>query len=157
MSRLSHISNLFATEPALALARAMIAGAPFPFSAVFFANSGTEANEAALKYARLHALRTKGAGHDRLLCFSNAFHGRTMGALSCTPNAKYQDPFLPLLPGCWCRLKRRGSAGEGAGRRRGRGDRRGRAGRGRARGHVTRIRPRPERGLQEARRHPHRR
>lgn len=98
MKRLSHISNLFATEPALALARAMIAGAPFPFSAVFFANSGTEANEAALKYARLHALRTKGAGHARLLCFSNAFHGRTMGALSCTPNAKYQDPFVPLVP-----------------------------------------------------------
>lgn len=98
MKRLSHVSNLFATEPALALARAMIAAAPFPFSAVFFANSGTEANEAALKYARLHALRTKGAGHSRLLCFSNAFHGRTMGALSCTPNAKYQEPFLPLVP-----------------------------------------------------------
>ena len=99
MRRLSHISNLFATEPGLALARAMIARGPFPFSAVFFGNSGTEANEAALKYARLYALRTKGEGHHRLHCFSSAFHGRTMGALSCTPNAKYQGPFLPLLPG----------------------------------------------------------
>ena len=99
MRRLSHISNLFATEPALALARAMIAKGPFPFAAVFFANSGSEANEAALKYARLHALRTKGEGCHRLVCFSSAFHGRTMGALSCTPHPKYQDPFLPLIPG----------------------------------------------------------
>lgn len=99
MRRLSHISNLFANEPALALARAMIATGPFPFAAVFFGNSGTEANEAALKYARLHAARTKGPGHHRLHCFSHAFHGRTMGALSCTPNSKYQDPFLPLVPG----------------------------------------------------------
>lgn len=99
MRKLSHVSNLFATEPALALARAMIARGPFPFAAVFFSNSGTEANEAALKYARLHALRTKGEGCHRLVCFSSAFHGRTMGALSCTPNPKYQDPFLPLIPG----------------------------------------------------------
>jgi len=99
MTRLSHVSNLFATEPALQLANRMLADSPFPFAAVFFANSGTEANEAALKYARLHSLRTKGTGKDRLLCFANAFHGRTMGALSCTPSAKYQGPFLPLVPG----------------------------------------------------------
>jgi acetylornithine/N-succinyldiaminopimelate aminotransferase len=99
MRKLSHISNLFANEPALALARSMIARGPFPFSAVFFGNSGTEANEAALKYARLHAARTRGPGQHRLHCFSHAFHGRTMGALSCTPNPKYQDPFLPLVPG----------------------------------------------------------
>ena len=99
MRRLSHISNLFTTEPALALARAMLAQGPFKFSSVFFGNSGTEANEAALKYARLHSLRTKGPGHEKLLCFSGAFHGRTLGALSCTPSPKYQDPYLPLIPG----------------------------------------------------------
>ncbi len=99
MRKLSHISNLFTTEPALALARLMLARGPYRFASVFFGNSGTEANEAALKYARLHALRTKGPGHDRLLCFENGFHGRTLGALSCTPSAKYQDPFQPLLPG----------------------------------------------------------
>jgi len=99
MRRLSHISNLFTTEPALALARAMLAQGPFKFSSVFFGNSGTEANEAALKYARLHAYRTKGPGHEKLLCFSGAFHGRTFGALSCTPSPKYQDPYLPLIPG----------------------------------------------------------
>jgi acetylornithine/N-succinyldiaminopimelate aminotransferase len=99
MRRLSHISNLFTTEPALALARAMLAQGPFKFSSVFFGNSGTEANEAALKYARLHSLRTKGPGHEKFLCFSGAFHGRTLGSLSCTPSPKYQDPYLPLIPG----------------------------------------------------------
>jgi acetylornithine/N-succinyldiaminopimelate aminotransferase len=99
MRRLSHISNLFTTEPALALARAMLATGPFKFESVFFGNSGTEANEAALKYARLYSHRTKGIGHEKLLCFSGAFHGRTMGSLSCTPTPKYQDPYLPLIPG----------------------------------------------------------
>jgi len=99
MRKLSHISNLFTTEPALALARAMLKTGPWPFASVFFGNSGTEANEAALKYARLHSLRTKGPGHEKLLCFSGAFHGRTFGSLSCTPSPKYQDPFFPLVPG----------------------------------------------------------
>jgi acetylornithine/N-succinyldiaminopimelate aminotransferase len=99
MRKLSHISNLFTTEPALKLARLMLATGPFRFSSVFFGNSGTEANEAALKYARLHALRTKGPGNDKLLCFENGFHGRTLGALSCTPIVKYQEPFQPLVPG----------------------------------------------------------
>jgi predicted acetylornithine/succinylornithine family transaminase len=97
MKRLAHVSNLFTTGPTLALARAMTASGPF--AAAFFGNSGAEANEAALKYARLYALRTRGPGHEKLLCFTNAFHGRTMGALSCTPSAKYQEPFAPLIPG----------------------------------------------------------
>ncbi len=73
MRKLSHISNLFTTEPALALARLMLAKGPYKFASVFFGNSGTEANEAALKYARLYALRTRGTGHEKLLCFENAF------------------------------------------------------------------------------------
>ena len=103
MKKLVHISNLFITEPALELATKMIAhgvhGASGDFQAVQFLNSGSEANETALKYARLYALRRKGEGHHKLLCFSDSFHGRTMGALSVTPNAKYQTPFLPLVPG----------------------------------------------------------
>jgi acetylornithine/N-succinyldiaminopimelate aminotransferase len=99
MRRLSHVSNLFTTEPALTLARLMLARGPWKFSSVFFGNSGTEANEAALKYARLHAVRTRGPGHEKLLCFSGAFHGRTFGSLSCTPSPKYQDPYAPLVPG----------------------------------------------------------
>jgi acetylornithine/N-succinyldiaminopimelate aminotransferase len=97
MSRLTHVSNLYATEPAIELGERLVASGPF--QAVHFGNSGTEANEAALKYARLYALRTKGEGHHKVLCFTNAFHGRTLGALACTPTAKYQDPFRPLMPG----------------------------------------------------------
>jgi len=97
MKKLPHISNVFANEPALALGRLMIASGAF--GAVHFGNSGSEANEAALKYARLYAQRTRGKGHERFLCFENAFHGRTMGALSVTPNPKYQEPFAPLVPG----------------------------------------------------------
>ncbi len=97
MLRLPHISNVFANEPALELAKRLRASGDW--AAVFFGNSGTEANEAALKYARLYALRTKGPDHHRILCFSGAFHGRTFGSLSCTPTAKYQDPFAPLVPG----------------------------------------------------------
>jgi acetylornithine/N-succinyldiaminopimelate aminotransferase len=99
MRRLPHISNLFTTEPALELARAMLSREPGRFASVFFGNSGTEANEAALKYARLYAVRTRGPGHEGLLCFSGAFHGRTLGSLSCTPTPKYQEPYAPLLPG----------------------------------------------------------
>ncbi|KAF8592515.1 acetylornithine aminotransferase, partial [Ramaria rubella] len=78
---------------------------------VFFSNSGTEANEGALKIARMAgkhrwSVRT---GHPwnaeqkcdkyRIACFENGFHGRSMGALSVTTNRKYQAPFMPLLPG----------------------------------------------------------
>jgi len=97
MKKLVHISNLFITEPVLELATKMIASGDF--QTVQFLNSGSEANETALKYARLYALRKKGEGHHKLLCFTGSFHGRTMGALSVTPNPKYQTPFLPLVPG----------------------------------------------------------
>ena len=97
MKKLIHISNLYATKPQVELAEKLISSGNF--SAVHFGNSGSEANESAIKYARLYAFRTKGPNHHKLLCFKNAFHGRTMGALSCTPTPKYQDPFAPLIPG----------------------------------------------------------
>ena len=105
MRRLIHISNLFTTEPAIRLAQKMTergipgGAAADGFAAVQFMNSGAEANETALKFARLHALRRRGEGHHVLVSFSGAFHGRTLGALSVTPSAKYQDPFRPLVPG----------------------------------------------------------
>ena len=104
MKKLVHISNLYITEPALELGNKMIAqgmgdGGNGAFQAVQFLNSGSEANETALKYARLYALRKRGEGHHKLLSFSGSFHGRTMGALSVTPSPKYQTPFLPLIPG----------------------------------------------------------
>ncbi|KAL7751861.1 acetylornithine aminotransferase [Sorochytrium milnesiophthora] len=69
---------------------------PSNLSHVFLCNSGTEANEAAIKFARAHYATP---GKHKLLTFSNAFHGRSMGALSATPNEKYQAPFQPLVPG----------------------------------------------------------
>jgi len=77
---------------------------------VFFANSGTEANEGALKIARKvgkdrWASATGGKADDpscpktRIVCFENSFHGRSMGALSVTSSEKYQAPFRPLIPG----------------------------------------------------------
>jgi acetylornithine/N-succinyldiaminopimelate aminotransferase len=98
MRKLIHVSNLYATEPAIELAGKLVKSGPF--QAVHFGNSGTEANEAALKYARLYSYRTRGEGNFKLLSFSNCFHGRTLGALSLTFNPKYQDPYKPLIPGC---------------------------------------------------------
>jgi len=97
MKKLVHISNLFTTEPAVELAIKLTATGNF--EAVHLGSSGTEANEAAIKYARLYAYRKRGPGHAKLLCFADAFHGRTLGALSVTPNAHYQEPFQPLLEG----------------------------------------------------------
>lgn len=65
---------------------------------VFFCNSGAEANEAAIKLARLHG-RNRGIGEPRILVLDNAFHGRTMATLTATGNRKAQQGFEPLLPG----------------------------------------------------------
>jgi len=69
-------------------------------SRVFICNSGSEANEAAIKFARKagRSLDPSGAKHH-IISFHNSFHGRTMGSLSATPNPKYQKPFSPMLPG----------------------------------------------------------
>lgn len=105
MTKLVHVSNLFTTGPQIALAEKMVAaGIPGSsqntFEAVHFGNSGTEANETALKYARLYALARRGPGHHRFISFTDSFHGRTMGALSLTANQAYRTPFNPLIPDC---------------------------------------------------------
>ena len=92
--RLMHTSNLFHTEPASALAERLVRLA-FP-SKVFFTNSGTEAFEGAMKFARRIG---KEQGRTEYVAFESAFHGRTMGALSLTWTAKYREPFEPLVPG----------------------------------------------------------
>lgn len=101
--RMIHTSNLYAHRPGLELARRLLESVPFPedkaMAAVHFGNSGTEATEAALKYARLYAYETRGEGHHKVLSFSGGFHGRTMGALSVTPKPKYKVKFEPLVPG----------------------------------------------------------
>jgi predicted acetylornithine/succinylornithine family transaminase len=90
--RLMHASNLYLTEPAPRLAD-RLASSFSPDAKVFFGNSGAEANEAAIKLARKH--RRGG----EIVVLEGAFHGRTMGALSATPQETKQEPFAPLVPG----------------------------------------------------------
>jgi acetylornithine aminotransferase len=68
-------------------------------SSVFVCNSGSEANEAALKFSRKVGKVLGGDNKTGLVSFQNSFHGRTMGSLSATPNPKYQKPFSPMVPG----------------------------------------------------------
>jgi len=91
---LIHASNLYHTEPASRLA-ARLVGHAFP-SKVFFTNSGTEAWEGAMKFARRIG---KEQGRTDYVAFEHSFHGRSMGALSTTWTAKYREPFEPLIPG----------------------------------------------------------
>jgi len=88
---LMHVSNLFYTEPAFRLAQRLSESSLG--GKVFFCNSGAEASEAAIKLAR----RAR-AGGD-ILVVHGAFHGRTYGALSATPQESKQAPFAPLVPG----------------------------------------------------------
>ena len=90
---LGHVSNFFASAPQIELAEKLLEVADAPAgSGVFFANSGTEANEAAFKIAR----RT---GRPRILALQDSFHGRTMGALALTSKEAYRAPFEPLPGG----------------------------------------------------------
>ena len=89
--RLMHVSNLFYTEPMVRLAERLAASSLD--GAVFFTNSGAEANEAALKLAR------KARPRGSFVVAHGGFHGRTYGALSATPQEAKQAPFAPLVPG----------------------------------------------------------
>ena len=69
-------------------------------SRAFICNSGSEANEAALKFCRkVGKIRDPSGSKHEIISFYNSFHGRTMGSLSATPNPKYQKPFAPMIPG----------------------------------------------------------
>lgn len=103
--KLTHTSNLYHTVPQVDLARRLVQNS---FAdKVFFCNSGTEANEGAIKfsrkYARVHAGIDPYDAHavapSEILSFTNSFHGRTMGALALTYKQKYKTPFAPSMPG----------------------------------------------------------
>ncbi|KAJ1941149.1 acetylornithine aminotransferase [Linderina pennispora] len=131
-TKLIHCSNLYHNEWAPQLAQTLIAATEASFSSataglyakgadgkigarVFFSNSGTEANEGALKFARKYGKHVATAGtlgktasealrgdpnlKSNIVSFTGGFHGRSMGALSVTANPKYQKPFTPLIPG----------------------------------------------------------
>jgi len=91
LERLWHASNLYRTEPAEELAAAL--SARFGGAQAFFCNSGAEAVEAALKYAR------KATGKPGVVALEGGFHGRTLGALSVTGQPAKREPFAPLVPG----------------------------------------------------------
>ena len=92
VGRLAHTSNLAMHEPGIRLAERLVELLALP-ARVFFANSGAEANECALKLARLHG---RAANRTEIVSCHNSFHGRTMGALSVTGNAAKREPFAPL-------------------------------------------------------------
>jgi acetylornithine/N-succinyldiaminopimelate aminotransferase len=96
MRALGHVSNLYATPAGGAFARALLDATGY--DRAFLCNSGTEAVEAALKFARAHARARGRAGRD-LLAFRGGFHGRTGFALSATWTPSYREPFEPLVPG----------------------------------------------------------
>jgi acetylornithine/N-succinyldiaminopimelate aminotransferase len=91
LDRLWHTSNLYSTEPMQKLAQLL--SDRFGGAQAFFCNSGTEAVEAAIKYAR------KASGRPGIVALENSFHGRTTGALAATGQPAKREPFEPLLPG----------------------------------------------------------
>jgi acetylornithine/N-succinyldiaminopimelate aminotransferase len=91
--RYIHLSNYYVQDKVVELAERMIKASKY--ARVFFSNSGTEAVEGAIKIARKWGLSSN---KTTLLCLSNSFHGRTMGALSLTERPQYRDGYEPFLP-----------------------------------------------------------
>jgi len=96
-NKVTHLSNLYYNQPAIELAQALI-GNTACFDKVFFANSGTEANEAALKFAKKIGIEKYPTKYE-IIAFTQGFSGRSMGSLSCTYKAKYREIYGPLVPG----------------------------------------------------------
>ncbi|MEA5454510.1 acetylornithine transaminase [Sinomonas sp. JGH33] len=100
LATLGHVSNFFTSPTQVALAEKLLELAHAPAgSKVFFANSGTEANEAAFKLARRNSVRGDGTRRTKIVALEGAFHGRTMGALALTAKKAYREPFAPLPAG----------------------------------------------------------
>ncbi|MCY2946127.1 MAG: aspartate aminotransferase family protein [Planctomycetota bacterium] len=95
VAQLIHVPNTWHTESQGLLAEALCTRTGWPGAQAFFCNSGTEANEAAIKLARLYG----GPGRFKIITMLNSFHGRTMGALAATGQPKYHAGLSPMLPG----------------------------------------------------------
>jgi acetylornithine/N-succinyldiaminopimelate aminotransferase len=94
---LLHASNLYYTEPQVKVARCLVSHS---FAdKVFFCNSGAEANEAAIKLARLYGHQHHGPERSEIVTMLGSFHGRTLATLTATGQAKIQKGFEPLMPG----------------------------------------------------------
>jgi len=97
LTQLVHVSNLYYSTPMVELAELLVR---LSFAdRVFFANSGAEVNEGAIKLVRRYSRERFGPGRHRIICTENSFHGRTLGALSATGQSKFWQGFDPLLEG----------------------------------------------------------
>lgn len=97
VDKLLHTSNLYYNTPVIEAAEKALKASGM--ERIFFTNSGTEAIEGAIKAAKKYAYTRDGhAGHE-VIAMEHSFHGRSLGALSVTGNAHYQEPFEPLMPG----------------------------------------------------------
>jgi predicted acetylornithine/succinylornithine family transaminase len=97
LEKLTHVSNLYYTEPQARLAKLLVDNS---FAErVFFCNSGAEANEAAIKLARKYAHEKLGDDKFELITMKDSFHGRTMATITATGQEKFQFGFTPLLEG----------------------------------------------------------
>lgn len=97
LNTVQHMSNLYYTEPCAKLAQLLCEKTGF--KKVFFANSGAEANECAIKAARKYAQTKKGAEYSTIVTLENSFHGRTLTTLAATGQEHYHELFTPLTPG----------------------------------------------------------
>ena len=97
LHKLQHTSNLYYTQPSAVLAKMLCERTGM--KKVFFANSGAEANECAIKAARKYAAEKKGADYYTIITLENSFHGRTLTTLSATGQDHYHELFQPLTPG----------------------------------------------------------
>lgn len=97
LGRLQHMSNLYYTEPCAELAKLLCAKTGM--KKVFFANSGAEANECAIKTARKWGCENKGGEYSTIVTLVNSFHGRTITTLAATGQEHYHEDFQPLTPG----------------------------------------------------------
>lgn len=97
VDKMLHTSNLYYNVPTIEAAKKALKASGM--DRIFFTNSGTEAIEGAIKAAKKYAYTRDGhAGHE-IIAMKHSFHGRSIGALSVTGNAHYQEPFAPLMPG----------------------------------------------------------
>ena len=97
LTQLVHVSNIYYTTPMVELAELLV---QLSFAdRVFFANSGAEVNEGAIKLCRRYSREKFGPGRHRIISALNSFHGRTMGGLSATGQEKFHKGFEPLLEG----------------------------------------------------------
>ena len=96
-AKLQHVSNLYYTEPCVKVAQYLCRHTGM--KKVFFSNSGAEANECAIKYARKYSQEKKGDAYSTIITLQNSFHGRTLTTLAATGQDVFHQHFQPLTPG----------------------------------------------------------